>query len=1169
MATSQTHPPSLFINLALFLAYGVGLFGLSHFLQSHFLQPMCFSSVAVTLLSSGVAGLGVLGLITAIPTLNPRKRDSVLSADLSAELTEKLQSLNSLLSDASQQLNESEERFRTSIDTMLDCFGIYSAIRDQQGQILDFRVQFVNRAACLSNQMSAAEQLGKGLCELLPAHRTSGLFDEYCQVVETGRPLVKNALSCEDQYGQRQLIRAFDIRAAKLGDGFVATWRDVTERHPAERKQTERALEQGNERFRLAMAAINAAVYDWDIELNQVDRSEGTSYLFGFPTETIESNSEWWLNRIHPEDLDATRQALLTALQQDERYSLEYRVRNQQGEYVDVQDQGLILRDAGGRAVRVVGSTTDIRERKRAEAALKQSEATAQARAAELEAFMEAVPAGVWIAHDPQCHHVTPNHTAYEMMRRSPDSVMTATPASGKYPFQFKIQQKGQDVDPNDLPMQQAGRTGQIASGEFGFVFEDGDTCVLYGRAVPVRYESGEIRGVIGAFLDISHLKQAEAALQQSEERLQLALKGAKQGIWDWDLHTQQLTWDDRCKELFGFPADFPVTYGWHINAVHPEDRQRVTAATTHALHNGGEFEEEYRTVWLDGTVHWVLARGQCYSTANGTPCRMSGTVLDITEVKRDETTRKQAEAALQERELMFRTLADTMPQLFWIVRSDTYHEYCNQRWCEYTGLSLEQVQGEGVEQVIHPDDFAYTLQSFDEAATARRMFRIEHRVRRASDGEYRWHLSQALPLYDEKGNMVKWFGSSTDIHDQKLLIEERAQALERERAARTELERANRMKDEFLAVVSHELRSPLNAILGWSRLLRTHTFNPQKTEQALASIERNAQAQTQLIEDLLDISRIIRGKIRLDLRPTHLIPCVQAAIDTIRPTAAAKSIALSFHSTLDGDLVSGDPERLQQIVWNLLSNAVKFTPASGRIEVCVQAIHPMVQIQIIDSGKGISAEFLPHIFERFRQEDATTTRTQGGLGLGLAIVRNLVELHGGTIHVDSSGEEQGTTFTVQLPRLTVALPNQSVSCQDLHRRTRGDGVFDLSNINVLIVDDERDTREFLQAALEQYGAKVISASSASEAWEFLKIHKPDILLSDIGMPDEDGLTLIRRIRSLSPSQGGRIPAVALTAYAREGDRLEVLSAGFHMHISKPIEPMQLLTVILRLGETL
>jgi PAS domain S-box-containing protein len=936
--------------------------------------------------------------------------------------------------------------------------------------------------------------------------------------------------------------------------------------------------------------------------------------------------------------------------------------------------------------------------------ALKQSEAKAQAKALELEAFMEAVPAGVWIAHDPQCHNVTPNQAACEMMRRSPDSVMTATPFDGHYPFQFKIQQNGQDVAPENLPMQQAARTGEATAGEFEFVFENGDVCYLYGRAVPVRYETGEIRGAIGAFLDITHLKQAKAALQQSEERLQLALKGAKQGIWDWDLKTQQLTWDDRCKEIFGLPPDFPIALEWHIKALHPDDRSKVEAALTNALQNRHDFEQEYRTFHPDGSMRWVSARGQCYFDPSGVPYRMSGTVLDITTVKQDEAIRRQTEASLQESqerlalaldaarigswdwdletneinwspyhemifgyepgtphrtyqewcdrvhpedlpltqaavqqamkekreyssdyrvvwtdgsihwvsaygrfhydsngkpvrmlgmlfditdrkqteealkasERMFRTLADTIPQLFWVVHRDGNHEYCNQRLYEYSGLTLVQLAGKGWHQIVHPEDLPETLQAFATAIQTGGMFRTEHRLRRASDGEYRWHLAQAIPFRDQDNQIVKWFGSSIDIHDQRLVIEERAQALERERAARMELERVSRMKDEFLAVVSHELRSPLNAILGWSRLLRTRTFDSQKTEQALASIERNAQAQTQLIEDLLDISRIIRGKIRLELRPTSLLACIQAAIDTIRPAATAKSITIEFHSDLDVSFVSADPDRLQQIVWNLLSNAVKFTPVGGQVDVRVVTVSsesgagrktPSAQIQVIDTGKGISADFLPHVFERFRQADSTSTRMHGGLGLGLAIVRNLVELHGGTIRADSAGQGQGATFTLQIPLLTFTQEEKQTRYCSLQRQTLLDTSLDLSSVRVLIVDDEADTREFLQAALEQYRARVLSAKSAAEAWQHLQTQKPDVLLSDVGMPDEDGFSLIRRIRSLPLEQGGHIPAAALTAYAREGDRLQALAAGFQMHIPKPIEPIQLLTVIVRLLE--
>ncbi|HEY9614141.1 PAS domain S-box protein [Allocoleopsis sp.] len=1140
-----------FTRLTSFLCFLGCLAGLAYL--SRWVSSECFSPEVLILavLSIGLGTLAVReGVVAAIAYFRPIPDEA-----LPDTLREKVDSLNHLLSDTNQQLQDSEERFRTSIETMLDCFGIYRAIRDEQGTILDFRVEFVNQAACLNNQMSPEEQLGKGLCELLSAHRDSGLFDEYCQVVETGQPLIKDALFYEDQYGQNRLVRAFDIRAAKLGDGFVATWRDVTVRH-----QIEEELRHSEARLRSILENMPVMLDAFDATGNIIAWNQECERVTGYTAEEVIGNNGI-MEQLYPNAPYCQQQIDQWNQRGDDYRNWEWELTCKDGSVRTIAWSNIAAEcPVPGWATWGIG--VDVTERKRTETALKQSEAIARARASELEAFMEAVPAGVWIAHDPQCHHVTPNRAAYEMMRRLPDSVMTATPANGEYPFQFKIQQNSQDIALEDLPMQQAGRTGQSASGEFEFVFEDGEVCSLYGKAVPVRYESGEIRGVIGAFIDITSRKQAEAALQESQARLELALDAARIGSWDWDLETNEVVWTPYHEMIFGYePGNPKRTYQEWCDRVHPDDLPVVQASLRQAMEEKRDYACDYRAVWTDSSIHWVSSYGRFHYDSNGKPTRMLGMLFDISE-------RKQTEAALQESEFMFRTLADTMPQLFWVVRSDGYHEYSNQRWYNYTGLSLEQAHRQGVHQIMHPDDLSNTVKAFDAALETGTMFTTEHRLRRAKDGEYRWHLSQALPLYDPNGQVVKWFGSSTDIHDQKLVIEERAQALERERAARMALERASRMKDEFLAVVSHELRSPLNAILGWSRLLRTRTFEPQRTEQALAAIERNAQAQTQLIEDLLDISRIIRGKIRLELHPTNLIPCVQAAMDTIRPAATAKSIALSFYSALDADFVSGDPERLQQIVWNLLSNAVKFTPTGGQIDVYVQSVNQMAQIQVIDSGKGISPDFLPYVFERFRQEDATSTRTQGGLGLGLAIVRNLVELHGGSIGVDSAGDGQGTTFTVEFPLLSAALQEHSANYPGLHRQTITDTLLALSNINVLVVDDEEDTREFLQVALEQYGAKVITAASAAEAWQLLQTHNPDVLLSDVGMPEEDGFMLIRRIRALPPHQGGQIPAAALTAYAREGDRLQALAAGFQMHIPKPIEPMQLLTVIMRLLES-
>ncbi|HEY9878655.1 MAG TPA: ATP-binding protein, partial [Leptolyngbyaceae cyanobacterium] len=367
--------------------------------------------------------------------------------------------------------------------------------------------------------------------------------------------------------------------------------------------------------------------------------------------------------------------------------------------------------------------------------------------------------------------------------------------------------------------------------------------------------------------------------------------------------------------------------------------------------------------------------------------------------------------------------------------------------------------------------------------------------------------------------------------------------------------EAANRVKDEFLAVLSHELRSPLNPILGWSRLLQSGKLDPAKTTEALKTIERNARLQAELIEDLLDVSRILRGKLSLNISRVNLNAIIQSAIETVQLSAEAKSIQIETQLALDVGQVLGDSSRLQQVIWNLLSNAIKFTPGGGKVSVQLGCFGSQAQIVVSDTGKGISADFLPHVFEYFRQADSTTTRKFGGLGLGLAIVHHLVELHGGTIQVESPGEGQGATFTVQLPLascLSSPSPNHSQPGQSPN----------LKNIKVLVVDDEKDSRDFVAFLLEQEGATVTTAASASEALAVITRCQFDILLSDVGMPDMNGYTLVQQVRSLPSGQGGAIPAIALTAYAGEYDQRQALKAGFQKHISKPIEPEFLVKVI-------
>jgi PAS domain S-box-containing protein len=427
-------------------------------------------------------------------------------------------------------------------------------------------------------------------------------------------------------------------------------------------------------------------------------------------------------------------------------------------------------------------------------------------------------------------------------------------------------------------------------------------------------------------------------------------------------------------------------------------------------------------------------------------------------------------------------------------------------------------------------------------------------------DDSYGFIEVSSAPICDGTGKIVAGVVTFHDITDRKLAEKEREQLLAREQAAREESEAANRTKDEFLAVLSHELRSPLNPILGWAKLLRTRQLDQTKTAQALETIERNAKLQAQLVEDLLDVSRILRGKLSLNISPVNLANVIEAAIETVRLAAVAKSIQIETNFSAHVGLVTGDVNRLQQVIWNLLSNAVKFTQIGGKVEVRLEEVNQQAQIQVIDNGKGIKPDFLPYAFDYFRQGDSTTTRKFGGLGLGLAIVRQVVELHGGTVFAASEGEGKGATFTVKLPLLNrvnkiIELKNDSDSSINVNASP-------LAGVKILLVDDEADVRQLISFVLEEYGATITVASSAKEALTAFNESVPDILVSDIGMPEMDGYMLMEKLRSLPAEKGGEVPAIALTAYAGEVNEQKALSSGFQKHIAKPVEPEVLMQAI-------
>ncbi|WP_442947790.1 response regulator [Nostoc sp.] len=523
----------------------------------------------------------------------------------------------------------------------------------------------------------------------------------------------------------------------------------------------------------------------------------------------------------------------------------------------------------------------------------------------------------------------------------------------------------------------------------------------------------------------------------------------------------------------------------------------------------------------------------------------------------KERRERQQAEKLLQKSEAKYRRIVDTSYEGIWMIDSQSRTEFVNQRFCEMLGYAAEEMLGRSMfDFIAQADGIAEETLKW----LKREESDLKEGQLRCKDGSYIWTLISARAIFSEQNEFLGAIAMLTDISDRKRTESERDRLFQLEQTARAEAEAANRIKDEFLAVLSHELRSPLNPILGWAKLLQSRKFDETALKKALETIERNAKLQAELIEDLLDVSRILQGKLNLKMIPVNLPSTIQAAMETVRLAAEAKTIQIETMLDPKGKVL-GDSARLQQVFWNLLSNAVKFTPIGGKVNVQLECIDAQAQITVSDTGKGIHSDFLLYVFDYFRQGDSTTTRKFGGLGLGLAIARHLVEMHGGTISAESLGEEQGAIFTIKLPLL-----KDSVAIEDDPNADSSTTIFassPLMGVQVLVVDDNTDSRNFFSFVLEEFGAIVTAVGSADQALQALAQSKPDILLSDIGMPEMNGYMLMQQVRNLEAEVGGKqIPAIALTAYAGEINQQQALKAGFQQHIVKPVAPEELLMAI-------
>ncbi|MGH7244761.1 MAG: PAS domain-containing protein [Phycisphaerales bacterium] len=718
--------------------------------------------------------------------------------------------------------------------------------------------------------------------------------------------------------------------------------------------------------------------------------------------------------------------------------------------------------------------------------------------------------------------------------------------------------------------IQQVIETGQGVVDETPYTSPTGTPGFYQYIFTPVFGADGKVEAVAGSTRDFSTIKRLEAEREHSVRTLRVERSNLAAMVESAPSFICLLSGPEHVFELANGRYYELVRRGNLIGKTVREALPEVVGQgfvdlLDQVYQTGRPFEGTEMPVWLQSGTGGTFERrfvNFVFQALRGPENEITGVFVHGIDVTNEVQTRE----ALREGQERLRLGLEAGNTGTWDWNILDNSVVWSDRVYEFHGLNELTFSGkvEDFQKMVHPEDAKRVGDAIQASIERHTPYQAEFRVVRPT-GEVRWLTTSGKTYYDSNGSPLRMLGATSDITERKRAEIEREMLLSSERFARGEAERAGRLKDEFLATLSHELRTPLNAVLGWAQILRNKPPTAEVLRQGLAVIERNARMQAQLVTDLLDMSRIISGKMRLDVQRVELPVVIDAAIESIRPAAEAKEVRI--HSVLEPDSEGayGDPARLQQVVWNLVSNAVKFTPKGGRVQVVLSRVNSHFELAVSDSGKGIDAAFLPHVFERFRQGDSSAARDQGGLGLGLAIVKQLVELHGGSVHVASEGKDKGSTFTVRLP--LAAIQSEIETSRPQHPRTislspaRSESP-DLRGVAVLVVDDEPDARDLIRRVLEECGAAVSTAASADEAIGIAMGKRVDVILSDIGLPERDGYEFMRSLRA----QGCLVPAAALTAFARTEDRTRALQAGYLTHISKPVETAELLATVASLA---